>query len=143
MGLTSFGPEVRALLGKIIAIDSDNYPEMMGHMCIINAPMAFRAIWKLVKPMLDLRTQSKIEVGGAGGPSAAVMGRRRGGGGGGLGRGGRGEGAQGADGMCMSVCLSLSCVCWGGGGGGGARGSRRWVPCSLSKGGGGGERTQG
>lgn len=62
VGLSSFGPDVRALLGKIIAIDSDNYPEMMGHMCIINAPLAFRAIWKLVKPMLDARTQGKIEV---------------------------------------------------------------------------------
>jgi len=62
VGLSSFTSDVRNLLGQITAIDQNNYPEMMGHMCIINAPLAFRGIWRLVKPMLDQRTQEKIEV---------------------------------------------------------------------------------
>ncbi len=42
--------------------DQDNYPEMLGHICIINAPGIFRMLWNVVKGMLDPRTQSKIEV---------------------------------------------------------------------------------
>lgn len=40
----------------------DNYPEMLGRICIINAPMVFKALWGLVKPMLNPRTISKIQV---------------------------------------------------------------------------------
>lgn len=36
---------------------------MLGHVCIINAPTVFRMIWSVVKNMIDVRTQSKIEVG--------------------------------------------------------------------------------
>ena len=35
---------------------------MLGHICIINAPYVFRMIWALVKNMIDVRTQTKIEV---------------------------------------------------------------------------------
>jgi len=44
----------------------DNYPETLGKTLIINAPSIFKMIWGLVKPMLDVRTQAKIEVGGSG-----------------------------------------------------------------------------
>ena len=47
----------------------DNYPETLGKTLIINAPSIFKMIWGLVKPMLDVRTQAKIEVGGPGGKS--------------------------------------------------------------------------
>lgn len=40
----------------------DNYPEMLGRVCIINAPTVFRWIWAVVKNMIDPRTQGKIEV---------------------------------------------------------------------------------
>jgi hypothetical protein len=40
----------------------DNYPEMLGHICIINAPAIFRVLWSVVKNMIDTRTQNKIEV---------------------------------------------------------------------------------
>jgi hypothetical protein len=40
----------------------DNYPEMLGRICIINAPMVFKAVWALVKPMLNPRTLNKIQV---------------------------------------------------------------------------------
>lgn len=35
---------------------------MLGRICIINAPMVFKAIWALVKPLLNPRTLSKIQV---------------------------------------------------------------------------------
>lgn len=54
--------EVKRLLGLITRYDQDNYPEMLGHVCVINAPYIFQVIWKVVKTMLDPRTQHKIEV---------------------------------------------------------------------------------
>lgn len=62
IGLKHLTREVRAVLGHIMAIDQDNYPETLYHTCIINAPVAFRAIWAAVKPMLNARTQAKVEV---------------------------------------------------------------------------------
>ena len=53
--------QVRKVMGKILAIDQNNYPEMLGKTCIINAPGLFKTVFALVKPMLDPRTLSKIE----------------------------------------------------------------------------------
>lgn len=50
------------MLATVTKIDQDNYPETLYHTCIINAPAAFRAIWAIVKPMLNARTQAKVEV---------------------------------------------------------------------------------
>lgn len=46
-------------------IAQDYYPEMMGRMVIVNAPMLFRGAFTLVKPFLDSVTQSKIEIIGS------------------------------------------------------------------------------
>eukprot|EP00210_Caulerpa_lentillifera_P000964 g931.t2 len=54
--------EVRQMLANVTKIDQDNYPETLYHTCIINAPTAFRAIWAVIKPMLNARTQAKVEV---------------------------------------------------------------------------------
>lgn len=54
--------EVRQMLANVTKVDQDNYPETLYHTCIINAPAAFRAIWAVVKPMLNARTQAKVEV---------------------------------------------------------------------------------
>jgi hypothetical protein len=35
---------------------------MLGRICIINAPMVFKAVWALIKPMLNPRTLNKIQV---------------------------------------------------------------------------------
>ena len=43
---------------------SDNYPETMGNLFIVNAPMMFSGIWKVAKGFLDERTRKKIEVKG-------------------------------------------------------------------------------
>jgi len=50
------------MLATVTKIDQDNYPETLYHTCIINAPTAFRAMWAIVKPMLNVRTQAKVEV---------------------------------------------------------------------------------
>lgn len=39
-----------------------NYPEYLGHMFIINAPLVFSAMWRLIKPWLEERTHKKIQV---------------------------------------------------------------------------------
>ena len=54
------------MLGKIVSIDQDNFPEMMGHLCIINAGSVISLLFRFVKPMLDIRTQNKIEVRASG-----------------------------------------------------------------------------
>jgi hypothetical protein len=38
------------------------YPEHLGQMFIVNAPMVFKAIWAVVRPWLEARTQTKIQV---------------------------------------------------------------------------------
>lgn len=48
----------------IAQVDSDNYPETMGLMLIINAPGIFQVAWKMIKGFLDPRTVSKIEIFG-------------------------------------------------------------------------------
>lgn len=35
---------------------------MLGRIMIINAPMVFRGVWALIKPLLNERTQKKIQV---------------------------------------------------------------------------------
>lgn len=62
--------EVKRLMTVITKYDQDNYPEMLGRICIINAPLVFKALWSLVKPMLNPRTISKIQAGGLPGVSA-------------------------------------------------------------------------
>ena len=51
------------MLSKIMSIDQSNYPEMLGHTCIINAPSVFKMIWVAIKGFIDPKTQEKIEVG--------------------------------------------------------------------------------
>ena len=62
LGLRHLSGDVKRILSVLTRIDQDNYPETLGKTLIINAPKVFRAIWSMVKPMLDPRTQAKIEV---------------------------------------------------------------------------------
>ncbi|KAG0227026.1 cytosolic factor, phosphatidylinositol/phosphatidylcholine transfer protein [Actinomortierella wolfii] len=47
------------------AIAQNYYPEMMGKMYVINAPMMFTSVWGMVKPLLDEVTVSKIVILGS------------------------------------------------------------------------------
>ena len=62
VGFTHVTGEVKRMLGKILSIDQDNFPEMLGHTCIINAGSVISFLFRFIKPMLDIRTQNKIEV---------------------------------------------------------------------------------
>lgn len=62
VGVSTLTGEVRTIMGKVMSIDQDYYPELMYKSLIINAPTSFRIIWSLVKHLLDARTQGKIEV---------------------------------------------------------------------------------
>jgi hypothetical protein len=62
VGLRHLTGDVKRMLTRVMGVDQDNFPEMMGHTCIINAPSVFKAIWAFVRPMLDARTQAKVEV---------------------------------------------------------------------------------
>ena len=50
------------LLKRVSSISQDFYPEMMGKLFVINAPMLFSGIFAIVKNWLDERTKRKITV---------------------------------------------------------------------------------
>ena len=62
VGMKHLTGDIKKSMGKVLAVDQNHYPEMLGRTCIINAPGFFKMIFGIVKPMLDARTQSKIEV---------------------------------------------------------------------------------
>ncbi|GIL98488.1 hypothetical protein Vretimale_3847 [Volvox reticuliferus] len=62
VGISALTGDVKRMLLKFTKTDQDNYPEMLGHICIINAPAIFRMVWSVVKGMIDIRTQQKIEI---------------------------------------------------------------------------------
>eukprot|EP00955_Chlamydomonas_euryale_P065663 359303-Chlamydomonas_euryale.AAC.9 len=64
VGMGHLTGEVKRLMTLVTKYDQDNYPEMLGHICIINAPAIFRMLWSFAKNLIDIRTQNKIEVGG-------------------------------------------------------------------------------
>jgi hypothetical protein len=62
VGLKHLTGEVKKMLSRIMAIDQNNYPEMLGHTCIINAPSIFKFVWQAIRSFIDPKTQEKIEV---------------------------------------------------------------------------------
>ena len=53
-------------LAKIAAqVGSDYYPEIMGNMFCVNAPMLFSGVWAVVKGFLDEKTRGKIKIIGS------------------------------------------------------------------------------
>lgn len=51
-----------SLFRTTINIDSNYYPERLGHFFIINAGMLFRALWKVISLWIDPKTRAKFHV---------------------------------------------------------------------------------
>jgi len=51
---------------RTISIAQDYYPETLGMMFVINAPLLFTSTWGMIKPLLDPVTISKIKIIGSG-----------------------------------------------------------------------------
>ncbi|KAJ3308766.1 cytosolic factor, phosphatidylinositol/phosphatidylcholine transfer protein [Boothiomyces sp. JEL0838] len=62
--LSSFS-SVYGIVSEVSKIAQNYYPEMLGKMYIINAPMLFTAVWSMVKQLLDEVTVKKINIVGS------------------------------------------------------------------------------
>ncbi|XP_074566895.1 phosphatidylinositol/phosphatidylcholine transfer protein SFH9-like isoform X2 [Curcuma longa] len=58
----SVGKLARDVVLKIQKIDSDNYPEILYKLFIVNAGSGFRLLWNTIKGLIDPRTSAKIVV---------------------------------------------------------------------------------
>ncbi|KAG6874022.1 hypothetical protein C0995_007979 [Termitomyces sp. Mi166 len=64
VSMTSFY-RVKDYVMQASSIGQDRYPERMGKFYIINAPWAFSAVWRVIKPWLDEVTVSKVDILGS------------------------------------------------------------------------------
>ncbi|XP_075484338.1 phosphatidylinositol/phosphatidylcholine transfer protein SFH3-like isoform X1 [Primulina tabacum] len=62
VSLKSFTRPVQNVLMQLRNINSDNYPETISQMLIINAGPGFKLLWSAIKCFLDPETESKIQV---------------------------------------------------------------------------------
>ena len=58
--VTTANKQTYGLAQLAAQVGSDYYPEVMGNMFIVNAPMLFSGIWAVVKGFLDEKTRNKI-----------------------------------------------------------------------------------
>jgi len=56
--------KVYGLIQLASKVGSDYYPEIMGNMFIVNAPMLFTGVWAMVKGFIDEKTRKKIKICG-------------------------------------------------------------------------------
>ena len=62
IGLSQLNSRVREFISVTSKIASDNYPEILGTMYIVNSPAVFPMIWNAVKGMIDPGTRAKTHV---------------------------------------------------------------------------------
>jgi len=59
-GMAMMSKQVYSIMQRAAKMGSDNYPEIMGNMFVVNAPMMFTGVWSMCKGFLDERTRNKI-----------------------------------------------------------------------------------
>lgn len=57
--------QVYSLLKLASVVAQENYPELLGRMFIVNAPLLFSGVWTMVKPLIDEKTRNKISIIGS------------------------------------------------------------------------------
>lgn len=57
--------DFKKFLKMTVSIAQDYYPELMGNMYIVNAPLSFRILWAFVSPFIDPKTKTKIKILGS------------------------------------------------------------------------------
>ncbi|KAL3505322.1 hypothetical protein ACH5RR_035163 [Cinchona calisaya] len=62
VGLKNLIKPAREVIMQLLKIDNDNYPETLHRLLIINAGPGFRLVWNAIRPFLDPKTASKIDV---------------------------------------------------------------------------------
>merc|ERR1711907_545069 len=60
-----FSGQVIDFVKLAFSIGQDYYPEIMGQMFIVNAPMLFSGAWAVIKQFLDEKTRQKIKIIGS------------------------------------------------------------------------------
>lgn len=64
--LKNFNAEMRAVLKALTSISANHYPETMQRTFIVNAPLAFRVVWRFLKIILPPKVVEAIRI--CGGP---------------------------------------------------------------------------
>ena len=66
LGMKHLSSQTRYFIKLFIRIMSENFPEVMAKIRVINAPWAFTVAWKMIKPLLHPRIIKKIKILGKG-----------------------------------------------------------------------------
>eukprot|EP00943_MAST-04B_sp_MAST-4B-sp1_P008063 g8063.t1 len=66
LGMKHLSSQTRYFIKLFIRIMSENFPEVMAKIRVINAPWAFTVAWKIIKPLLHPRIIKKIKILGKG-----------------------------------------------------------------------------
>jgi hypothetical protein len=49
------------IIKYMVRIFTDYYPETLGQLLVVNSPLIFKGIWRIVRPLLDAKTAKKIQ----------------------------------------------------------------------------------
>ena len=63
--VTTANSQTYGLCKLATQVGSDYYPEIMGNLFVVNAPMLFSGIWAVVKGFMDEKTRGKIKILGS------------------------------------------------------------------------------
>ena len=66
-----FTKDTRELVKSFIKMASDNYPETVFKIFVVNAPFVFRSAYALASPFIHPVTRDKIRI--CGGPSPSIV----------------------------------------------------------------------